>query len=163
MRQHISVRGSIWSPLSSRLVLTAFVSLLAVAAVACSSSNKPSTTRSTSTTAGGSLPTTSAPPSSGSDTGLSGKWSGQYSGAFTGTFTLTWQQSESKLSGTIHLSSGQSPHINGSVNGNTIRFGTVGSTAITYSGMVSGNSMSGTYKVQTSNGSVGGQWSATRA
>jgi hypothetical protein len=44
----------------------------------------------------------------------------------------------------------------------TISFGTVGSQAITYSGSVSGDSMSGTYKVQTPNGSVGGSWSATK-
>jgi hypothetical protein len=39
----------------------------------------------------------------------------------------------------------------------------VGSTAITYSGTVSGNSMSGTYKVKTASGSVGGPWSATKS
>ena len=39
--------------------------------------------------------------------------------------------------------------INGTVNGGTISFGTVGSQAITYSGSVSGDSMSGTYKVQS--------------
>jgi hypothetical protein len=47
------------------------------------------------------------------------------------------------------------------VNGDAISFGTVGSgTAITYSGTVSGNSMSGTYKV---NGQGGGPWSATKS
>jgi len=44
------------------------------------------------------------------------------------------------------------------VNG-TIRFGTVGSLAITYSGSVSGNSMSGTYQVGGSNGCP---WSASK-
>ena len=48
------------------------------------------------------------------------------------------------------------------MNGGTISFGTVGSQAITYSGSVAGGSMSGTYKVQTPNGSVGGSWSATK-
>jgi hypothetical protein len=143
-----------------RTLLPVFLSLLAVAAVACSSSNEPTGTQPTTPAA--SSPINSPPPSSGSDTDLSGKWSGQYSGAFNGTFTLNWQQSGSTLSGTIHLSSGQSPSINGTVNGSTIRFGTVGSTAITYSGSVSGTSMSGTYKVKTSSGSVGGPWSATK-
>jgi hypothetical protein len=42
------------------------------------------------------------------------------------------------------------------VHGSTIRFGTVGSSAITYSGTASGKSMSGTY--HTPGG--GGTWSA---
>ena len=52
--------------------------------------------------------------------------------------------------------------INGTVNGGTISFGTVGSQAITYSGSVSGDSMSGTYEVQSGGGSAGGSWSATK-
>ena len=76
---------------------------------------------------------------------------------------LDWQQSGSNLSGTIKLSSESgTDDVNGTVNGGTISFGTVGSQAITYSGSVSGDSMSGTYKVQTPNGSVGGSWSATK-
>jgi hypothetical protein len=69
----------------------------------------------------------------------------------------------SNLSGTIKLSSESgTDDVNGTVNGGTISFGTVGSQAITYSGSVSGDSMSGTYKVETPNGSVGGSWSATK-
>jgi hypothetical protein len=49
--------------------------------------------------------------------------------------------------------------VNGTVNGDAIRFGTVGGSAITYVGTVSGDSMSGSY--QTPNG--GGPWSAHRA
>jgi hypothetical protein len=89
---------------------------------------------------------------------LTGAWSGNYSGAYHGTFTLQWTQSGSKLSGTIKLSAnrGAKVPLKGTVHGNTIRFGTVGSSAITYSGSVSGKSMSGTYK--TPGG--GGPWSA---
>jgi len=95
---------------------------------------------------------------------LSGAWRGQYSGSYQGTFNLNWQQSSSKLSGTIQLSNpGTTVPIHGSVNGSTISFGTVGSTSITYSGSVSGNSMSGTYTVATANGSTGGTWSASRS
>jgi hypothetical protein len=106
-------------------------------------------------------PSLSSPTAGG---GLSGKWSGQYSGAFQGTFTLNWTQSESKLTGTIRLSSfnGTLP-INGTVSGNAIHFGTVGSTDITYSGSVSGDSMSGTYQLHTPNGAEGGPWNATRS
>jgi hypothetical protein len=88
---------------------------------------------------------------------LSGTWSGKYGGTYHGTFTLHWKQAGSQLSGTIQLSNPSSrPSIKGTVHGNTIRFGTVGSAAITYSGSVSGDSMSGSY--QTPGG--GGSWSA---
>ena len=88
---------------------------------------------------------------------------GHAGGTFQGTFVLDWQQSGSNLSGTIKLSSESgTDDVNGTVNGGTISFGTVGSQAITYSGSVSGDSMSGTYPVQTPNGSVGGSWSATK-
>jgi hypothetical protein len=88
---------------------------------------------------------------------LTGTWSGTYRGAYHGTFTLHWTQSKSRLTGTINLSSVGRTNITGSVRGSTIRFGTVGNAkAITYSGSVSGKSMSGTYKT----GGVGGSWSA---
>jgi hypothetical protein len=88
---------------------------------------------------------------------LSGTWSGKYSGAYHGTFTLHWTQTGSRLSGTIKLSTASSrTKVTGTVRGTTIRFGTVGSAAITYSGSVSGKSMSGRY--QTPGG--GGSWSA---
>lgn len=150
---------------ASRVVLPAVVLALAVSAAACSSS-------SPTTATGGSQPPASpiatSPPASspassgGSDADLSGNWSGQYSGTFTGTFKLTWTQSNSKLTGTIDLNPGGTSPLNGTVSGNDITFGTVGSQAITYTGTVSGNSMSGTYKVKTANGTVGGSWSANK-
>jgi hypothetical protein len=95
---------------------------------------------------------------------LSGTWNGQYSGAYTGTFKLTWQQNSSTLSGTIELSTAGTLPIHGTVQGSSIHFGTVGSTAIMYSGSVSGNSMSGSYQVQAGgNGTQNGTWSASRA
>jgi hypothetical protein len=88
---------------------------------------------------------------------LTGTWSGTYGGAYHGTFTLHWTQSRSRLTGTIKLSNVGRMNITGIVSGSTIRFGTVGNTsAITYSGSVSGRSMSGTYKT----GGAGGSWSA---
>jgi hypothetical protein len=102
---------------------------------------------------------TTASSGAGSTAALSGTWSGQYSGANQGTFTLTWQQSGSNLTGTINISEVGAPSgINGTVSGNTITFGTVGTAAVTYSGTVSGNSMSGTY--QSPSGS--GTWTATK-
>jgi hypothetical protein len=88
---------------------------------------------------------------------LTGTWSGTYSGAYHGTFTLHWTQTNSRLTGTIKLSNVGRTNITGTVRGSTIRFGTVGNAnAITYSGSVSGTSMSGTYKA----GRAGGSWRA---
>ena len=139
---------------------------LVLALGACSSSSSSDTSSTSSTSA---PPVSTVPPatSAPADTGtgeLSGKWTGQYDGTFQGTFVLNWQQSGSKLSGTIQLSTeGGSLPVTGTVNGGSIDFGTVGSQAVTYTGSVSGNSMSGTYKVQGQNGSAGGSWSATKA
>jgi hypothetical protein len=95
---------------------------------------------------------------------LSGRWSGTYSGAYSGTFVLRWQQHGSRLSGHITLSNpGSTLPIHGSVHNGKISFGTVGSTDITYSGSVSGDSMSGSYQVHTPNGTPGGPWSASRS
>lgn len=94
---------------------------------------------------------------------MTGTWSGHYSGSYTGTFTLHWRQTGSALNGTIHVSGlgGGATPIHGAVNGNAISFGTVGGgQQITYTGTVSGNSMSGTYKV---NGQGGGPWSASKS
>jgi hypothetical protein len=92
-----------------------------------------------------------------SASGLSGTWSGKYSGTFHGTFKLQWTQSGSKLNGTIKLSTEPSKlPLKGSVRGGSISFGTVGSAAITYSGSVSGRSMSGRYHTAAG----GGSWSA---
>jgi len=145
-------------------IITVSVGLvLALGACSSSSSSESSSTSSTSAPpAATAPPATSAPADTGSGE-LSGTWSGQYGGAFQGTFVLDWQQSGSNLSGTIQLSTeGGSLPVNGTVNGGTISFGTVGSQAVTYTGSVSGDSMSGTYKVQGQNGSAGGSWSATK-
>ena len=87
---------------------------------------------------------------------LAGTWSGKYSGAFSGTFTLHWTQSGSRLSGSIALSNPTGRYsISGSVHASAIKFGAVGVGA-TYTGSVSGNSMSGSYKSPQG----GGRWSA---
>lgn len=141
--------------------------MVALLTAACGSSKKgatpvsslPITTPSTSSAAAPSTSASSQPSTVGASA-LSGRWDGRYSGGASGTFTLTWQQSGSTLTGHITLSNpAATVPINGTVSGGTIRFGTVGSTAITYSGVVSGGSMSGTYAVA---GSSGGSWSATK-
>jgi hypothetical protein len=97
---------------------------------------------------------------------LSGKWSGSYSGAYSGTFNLTWQQTGQELSGTIAISGfgGEPTSIHGTVEGTSIRFGTVGSQSITYSGSVTGSSMSGTWKIQAGGHAMGGgSWKASKS
>ena len=89
---------------------------------------------------------------------LAGIWSGRYSGAVSGTFTLRWTQSGSTLRGSIKLSNppGRYP-ISGTLRGSTISFGAVGVGA-TYTGTVSGKSMSGRWK----SANRGGTWSARK-
>jgi hypothetical protein len=134
------------------------VSLMA----ACSASSTTGTptpssipVRSTPTSAPTSTP---AAPTTAAAGGLSGTWTGSYSGFFNGTFTLTWAQSGSTLSGQIALSSpNETLDITGNEAGTTLTFGAVG--VVTYTGSVSGSTMSGTYKVP--NGS-GGSWNASK-
>ena len=90
-------------------------------------------------------------------TTLAGTWVGSYSGAFAGTFRFTWAQTGTALTGSIHLSNpvgkyGLSGHVG---RKGAIQFGVVGAGA-TYTGTVSGSSMSGSYKSPQGNGS----WSA---
>ena len=118
----------------------AMTSFVAFVATNCTSATSSSTTPSTAS-------------------GLSGTWSGQYTGASQGTFSLTWQQSGSDLTGTIDISElGSTINITGKLAGDKITFGTVGSLAITYTGSVSGNTMSGTYQAPTG----AGTWNATK-
>lgn len=138
------------------------VSLMA----ACSASSTTGTptpssipARSTPTSAPTSTPTATAAPTTVAAGGLSGTWTGSYSGVLNGTFTLTWTQSGSTLSGQIALSDpAQTLGISGNEAGTTLTFGAVG--VVTYTGSVSGSSMSGSYK--TPNGS-GGSWNASKS
>jgi hypothetical protein len=150
---------------ASSFLLVATLSMLTVAAAACSSSSPTTAGQSSPATPAATSPPASSPPSSGgSDSGLSGAWSGTYSGAFSGSFKLAWHQNGSKLNGVIQLNPGGISTINGTVSGNSIRFGTVGgSQIITYTGAVSGDSMSGSYKIKTSAGSANGSWSAHKS
>jgi len=126
---------------------------LALMSTGCGGSSSTATTTpaspSTTPAATAVATTTTTTSTSASETGLSGQWKGEYSGAYTGTFVLHWQQSGSSLSGKI----------TGTLHGSAITFGTVGSLAITYTGTVSGGSMSGSY--QTPGG--GGDWSASKS
>jgi hypothetical protein len=154
----------------SRARIALFLPAVALLLAGCAASHKdataptaqaPAVTAPSSSAASPAAAAATAPATD--DSGLSGKWAGQYGGAFQGTFKLNWQQSGSSLTGRIKISDpATTVPIHGTVNGSAITFGTVGSTNITYSGSVSGNSMSGTYTVATANGSAGGPWSASK-
>jgi hypothetical protein len=74
--------------------------------------------------------------------------------------TIDWQQSGSTLSGKITFTDPAATlNVNGTVQGSTINFATVGVPTITFSGTVSGNSMSGTYQEAASGG---GNWNASK-
>jgi ABC-type phosphate transport system substrate-binding protein len=143
--------------------LAVTIGAAALLLAACSSSSTSGTTGTTTATHSAAAQAPAAPASSApaaATSALDGTWHGQYGGSYQGTFILHWRQSASKLNGHIHLSNPSSSlPIHGSVSGGSIQFGTVGSYAITYSGRVSGGSMSGTYHV--ANGS-GGNWSASK-
>lgn len=149
------------SPLLRRLSVAAVVPILTVVALGCGSSSKPSS----GSASNGDTTTTQLKAAASTSSDVSGSWKGTYSGSFSGTFTVNWQQSGSKLTGTIDVSElgGQIP-INGTLDGNSISFGTVGSTAITYTGSVSSNSMSGDWKLSANGQASGnGTWKASKA
>jgi hypothetical protein len=144
------------------LGITALLSGALLAGCGSSASDTPTPTAaanniSTPTpTASAPAPTTAA---AAATVEVSGGWSGKYSGVYNGTFTLTWQQTGSAVNGQIVLSSpAHTFAINGNLAGSAITFGAVG--AVTYTGTVSGSSMSGTYQVP---GGGGGNWSATKS
>ncbi len=144
------------------LGITALLSGALLAGCGSSTSDTPTPTAaanniSTPTpTASAPAPTTAA---AAATVEVSGGWSGKYSGVYNGTFTLTWQQTGSAVNGQIVLSSPpRTFSITGNLAGTAITFGAVG--AVTYTGTVSGSSMSGTYQVP---GGGGGNWSATKS
>jgi hypothetical protein len=144
-------------PTPSRLAVTAAFAALVVLAPGWSTSAWASTSSTQQKTH---TPTSSKRPA------LSGTWAGTYSGAFSGTFKLTWAQTGHNLSGTIKVSgfNNEPTSIHGTVRGVSISFGTVGSEAITYSGSVSGSSMSGNWKIVAHGKSMGGgSWSASKS
>ena len=147
----------------TKLTLTIGAAALLLAACSSSGTTGKTPTNTTATHPAATQPSAaaaaaaSAPAAAGP---LTGTWNGQYGGSYQGTFVLHWHQKGSKLGGRIHISSPSSSlAIHGSVAGGSIQFGTVGSYAITYSGTVSGGSMSGTYKV---GGAGGGNWKASK-
>jgi hypothetical protein len=138
---------------------------LAVTLAACSNPGSTTThTKHDAAAPSSAAPATSTPASAAAasgNSGLSGTWHGQYGGAYAGTFVLRWHQSGPDLSGHIHISNPSSTlPVHGKLAGGSIRFGTVGSYRISYTGTVSGSSMSGNW--QLNGPGTGGTWSASK-
>jgi hypothetical protein len=108
---------------------------------------------------------TTAPATSGLTGAWPGEWQNTTPDSSRGTFRIQWTQSGSSLSGTIAITgtpclTGGS--ISGSLNGGNLNFGVVtGQAQVSYTGTVSGTTMSGTYT--TSCGNAQGTWKATKA
>jgi hypothetical protein len=145
----------------TKLTLTIGAAALLLAACSSSGTTGKTPANTTATHSAAAQPAAPAASSAPAAAGpLTGTWNGQYGGSYQGTFVLHWHQKGSKLGGRIHISNPSSSlAIHGSVAGGSIQFGTVGSYEITYTGTVSGGSMSGSYKV---GGSQGGNWSASK-
>jgi hypothetical protein len=139
------------------VLLVGLASLVATGAIGRAPPPGPTPTVRPGGTGGGEpFPTptvTPAPPS----LDLSGTWTGRYTGQINGTFTVAWTQTADALDGTIMLSSPLATlHVIGDLTGITILFVAVG--MVTYSGTVSGSTMSGSFA--TANGKTG-SWTAT--
>jgi hypothetical protein len=155
-------------------------SIASAAAASTSAAAGTSPPANTSAPAGGSRPASTSPRASSSRPAstsaharssppvaarsLSGTWSGQYSGASQGHFTLNLSQSGSALSGIIEFEAdGVSLPIHGTVQGDSIQFGTAGSIGVSCDGTVSGNYMSGTYQLTAEGTTLSGPLSAARS
>jgi hypothetical protein len=137
------------------------VSLMAAGSASSTTGTPPPSSisvRSTPTGVPTSTPTATAAPTTEAVGGLSGTWSGQYSGVFNGTFTLTWTPVGVNFERPHRPSApAETLGISGNEAGTTLTFGAVG--VVTYTGSVSGSSMSGSYKTPNNSG---GSWNASK-
>ena len=163
------------------LVRLAIIGVLAVTVVGCANKSTSSVGGSVSRTpvatqaATPEVPATPASPVTASSTeassAIDGLWNGTYSSTSSpgsdGTFEVTYVTSASgQLSGSIQIhktpcvSTGT---VNGRLHSNAITFGAVkGAQTITFTGTISGQTMSGTYDAPDC-GRGKGTWRATRA
>ena len=157
MQLHSIPRGRAPWLAAGMMVTTA----LAVTLAACSNSGRTTHDTAAPSSAASVTSTPASAAAASSSSGLSGTWHGQYGGAYAGTFVLHWHQSGADLSGRIHISNPSSTlPVHGKLAGGSIRFGTVGSYRISYTGTVSGSSMSGNW--QLNGPGTGGNWSASQ-
>jgi hypothetical protein len=138
-----------------------------VMVAACSSDTPSTPSGSNNSTPPGTTSQTPTPTQSAADS-LTGTWTGTYASTTdpaSGSFTVRFTQTGSQLNGTIDIQNSAcitTGTITGALNGDQITFGAVeGAQTITYTGSVSGNTMTGTYSApQCGNGK--GTWTATK-
>ncbi len=151
--------------------LLAVTCLAALAVTGCSSGS--TTAKSSPSTAPSSVgssgqpstsATTTAPPA---QSAIAGDWAGTYTSTSTpgatGTFRMTFTVTGNRVSGPIQIDNSACVGrgiITGTLNGNQITFGAVhAAQQITYTGVISGNTMSGTYSAPRC-GRATGTWRA---
>lgn len=90
--------------------------------------------------------------------GPSQTWAGRCTGPFNGLCSLTLTRTANALDGTFVLSSpSDHVHVSGYLSGPTISFGAVG--VVTFTGILSGTTMSGSYRADIAGGKTG-SWRA---
>ncbi|MGZ6544712.1 MAG: hypothetical protein ACXVEI_05320 [Actinomycetota bacterium] len=114
----------------------------------------------------------SAPPvTGGGATALAGTWTGTWQNLSpapaSGTFVIKWTATGSDaLTGTIDVSGAgcvSNGKIAAALQGGKISFGVVqGQASVTYTGSVSGDTMSGTYAASATCADAKGNWKATK-
>lgn len=164
----IGTSGWMWS---KRLVVLASVVVLAAAPLAgCGDNDGETTTTATTANTATTAPTTSQ---SGqpTDEQISGIWRGTSASddqpeRTISTFTVDFSQDGNTLNGPITMINGciSEGTVSGTLSGQTIEFGLIENTGIEFTGTVSGDSMSGSWKTQppcTPDNDTG-TWQATR-
>lgn len=148
---------------------------IALVAAACSKGDTTVTPASPSgaTAPGGLVPSppaaTGATGSTGTDIGITGTWTGSWQtdadSAVNGTFTIDFVQQGEDISGDITIQGSAcvtQGSVIGKVQGDKIEFGAVqAEQTVTYTGAISGDSLSGTYDSPQC-GPDTGTWEATR-
>jgi hypothetical protein len=155
------------------VVLATAVVLGVVPLVACGGSNTTAPTPTTSATSQ-STQTTPSPTAAATSQTTEGQISGTWNGTSASdnhpernsSFTVVFSQDGNTISGPITISGGciSEGTVNGTLSGQTIEFGVIESTGIDFTGTISGNSMSGTFKTAPPCGPDNdtGTWEATR-
>jgi hypothetical protein len=97
--------------------------------------------------------------------GIAGTWNGTFKSTnnpSTGAFRMTVTLEGNVMQGTVAITTGGSTvhsKLAGTISGSTISFGALKGIPVSFTGLVNGDRMSGTYQSSTDTGT----WKATRA
>ncbi len=133
--------GRRWRPAAA---LAALIAIIAAAGVLIAVLHRPAPQAPVQPTPNPTSIPTPTPTAPLAPPDLSGTWTGLCTGTFTDGCWITWTRTGADAyDGTFTLSPHDTIHISGNLNGSTIRFGDVG--VVTFSGTLSGSTLSGTY------------------